>query len=315
MNKLIYVFITLVFIGFLLYLAKDILFYNVKEGASMLTLTQQSQNLAAAQAGSSVISPGQSSGYAASTPTPAPTSGSAASNNPNNYGKDANGKDILGYDTNGNPIIGYNADGTPILGTIFGNDNYYQNRRNSDSYVPDAANYKYKDITSNLDTVFHDDYASALDDYGNPSGTSYVVDKDGKLTAIPPIGLGNSPIYFQPQDYVNGSLTYVPNYEDSVYLSRTANLFIGEPVVQTSSIQGGICNYYKNNPDQLEQACQKTDPAVCASTSCCVLLGGAKCVSGSRNGPTMKSHYSNTMIPNRDYYYYQSKCYGNCPRN
>jgi hypothetical protein len=91
-------------------------------------------------------------------------------------------------------------------------------------------------------------------------------------------------------------------------------MFIGNPIVETASIKGGFCNYYKNNPDQLEKACKNIEPNTCASTNCCVLLGGAKCVSGSENGPKMKSHYSNTSIPNRDFYYFQSKCYGNCPR-
>jgi hypothetical protein len=173
---------------------------------------------------------------------------------------------------------------------------------------------KYEDIISNLDVQFHDDFTSEKDDYGLPQGTAYTIDKDGKRVALPPTGLKTPVTYFKPQDYIYGSLSYVPNYEDSVFLSRTANMYIGEPIVETASIKAGICNYYKNNPDQLEQACQHTDPNICASTSCCVLLGGAKCVSGSENGPIMKSHYSNTSIPNRDFYYFQSKCYGNCPR-
>ena len=192
------------------------------------------------------------------------------------------------------------------------NENEYQVSKNKYSY--DAFNKGYSDISNNLNVEFHDDYSGEKDKYGNPSGTSYIREKDGSTKAILPTGLGVTATYYKPQDYIYGSLTYVPNYEDSVYLSRTANMFIGQPMVETSSIQGGVCNYYKYNPDQLEQACQRMDPNVCASTNCCVLLGGAKCVSGSENGPHMKSHYSNTLIPNRDFYYYQSKCYGNCPR-
>jgi hypothetical protein len=91
-------------------------------------------------------------------------------------------------------------------------------------------------------------------------------------------------------------------------------MYIGKPIVETASIEGGYCNYYKNNPEQLEEVCNQIDTNVCASTSCCVLLGGAKCVSGTEKGPTMISNYSDKSFPNKDYYYYQSKCYGNCPK-
>jgi len=177
-----------------------------------------------------------------------------------------------------------------------------------------AYKQDYKDIKNNLDVVYHDDYVGATDDNGAPAGTTYVMNKDGQKVAIPPTGSGTPVTYYKPQDYVYGSLSYVPTYEDSVFLSRTSNMNVGNTVVPTSSIKGGICNFYKNSPSDLENACLNTDPTVCASTSCCVLLGGTKCVSGNDKGPKMKSNYSDTSVPNRDFYYYQSKCYGNCPR-
>jgi len=76
---------------------------------------------------------------------------------------------------------------------------------------------------------------------------------------------------------------------------------------------GGVCTYFKDQPTKLEDACQKMDSNTCASTSCCVLLGGKKCVSGNDQGPTVRSNYSDVYVPNRDFYYYQGKCYGNCP--
>jgi hypothetical protein len=48
------------------------------------------------------------------------------------------------------------------------------------------------------------------------------------------------------------------------------------------------------------------------TTSCCVLLGSSKCVSGNENGPIMKANYSDVFIPNREYYYYNGRCFGNC---
>ena len=278
MTKIIYIFSTIILVSITIYLAKELYYYfNLKEDLSMLGMVQNQQGIVAGAPQQATMVQGAPSGYAAPTPTPSSVATAPA------------------------PV--------PVAKKTV---NVYQDASNN--YTYDGFKKDYQDVSFNLNVKYHDDYESAKDDYGNPAGTSYIVDKKGKTTAIPPTGLGVTPTYFKPQDYVYGSLTYVPNYEDSVYLSRTANMFIGEPVVETSSIQGGVCNYYKNNPDQLEQACQRMDPTVCASTSCCVLLGGAKCVSGSENGPKMKSHYSNTLIPNRDFYYYQSKCYGNCPR-
>jgi hypothetical protein len=145
-----------------------------------------------------------------------------------------------------------------------------------------------------------------------------VIDKSGNKVILPSIQAQESVTYYQPGTFIYGSSSYVPTYEDSVYLSRTAGgTFLDSkysvPITSAPYIQGGICTYYANNPDRLEQACNNVDPNACASTSCCVLLGGSKCVSGNQTGATMKANYSDRYIKNRDYYYFQGKCYGNCP--
>jgi hypothetical protein len=75
---------------------------------------------------------------------------------------------------------------------------------------------------------------------------------------------------------------------------------------------GGFCDYHKYSPIKKEEECSKLDKNACASTNCCVLLGGSRCVGGNEKGPTMKAHYGDITILNRDFYYYQGKCYGNC---
>lgn len=118
--------------------------------------------------------------------------------------------------------------------------------------------------------------------------------------------------YYNPTTFRFGAATYVPNYEDSVYLSRTTGQSTVGEILNPAYMLGGVCSYYKGQPDQLEEACQKLDKNTCASTSCCVLLGGSKCVSGNEQGPTVKSNFSDIYVRNRDYYYFQGKCYGNC---
>jgi hypothetical protein len=119
--------------------------------------------------------------------------------------------------------------------------------------------------------------------------------------------------YYDPTTFRFGPTTYVPNYEDSVYLSRTTGQSTVGEILNPAYMLGGVCKYYKNQPYRLEEACQKLDKNTCASTSCCVLLGGSKCVSGNSQGPTVKSNFSDIYVRNRDYYYFQGKCYGNCP--
>jgi len=121
------------------------------------------------------------------------------------------------------------------------------------------------------------------------------------------------PVYYEPGSYTFGASTYVPNYEQSVYLSKTTNLSQTSPIDMTVNNTGGFCAAMQNDKLGLDRKCQSLDPDVCPSTNCCVLLGGEKCFAGDESGPSNKSAFSDTTITNRDYYYYKSKCYGNCP--
>jgi hypothetical protein len=126
--------------------------------------------------------------------------------------------------------------------------------------------------------------------------------------------------YYQPGSYLFGASSYVPNYEDSVYLSNSTNYgsYVDPKNAATykdaTTMAKGPCEIYKDDPDKLEQACQNIDNNVCSSMSCCVLLGGSKCVAGNSYGPLKEANYSDAFIKNKDYYYFQGKCYGDCPR-
>ena len=83
----------------------------------------------------------------------------------------------------------------------------------------------------------------------------------------------------------------------------------------TPGMLGGFCEQNKHSALEIEKKCSTLGKDVCASTNCCVLLGNETCVSGNERGPSYQDHYRNPMIPNRDYYYYRGKCYGNCKRS
>jgi hypothetical protein len=77
-------------------------------------------------------------------------------------------------------------------------------------------------------------------------------------------------------------------------------------------MMGGACSYFKDQPDKLEEMCNSIDTNNCGAMSCCVLLGGAKCVSGNKSGPYNKLNYGDITVRDKDYYYHNGKCYGNC---
>ena len=155
-------------------------------------------------------------------------------------------------------------------------------------------------------------------------GIYYQFDKTGKLVEIEYKDSNFAPIlYYVPGAYKFGSSAYVPNYEDSVYLSRMTreaqtmpgydpNDLGAAEVKNTKSQLGGFCNANKDDKQKLEEKCMEIEAGSCASTSCCVLLGGQKCVAGNESGPSMTANYSDYSLRNKDFYYYQGKCYGNC---
>ena len=183
----------------------------------------------------------------------------------------------------------------------------------STTYSMDVSNTKYNGSTFN-DVQYHTDPTTTTntDDSSAGPGKMWILDSSKNLVAVPYSDAATKTLYYEPGSYRFGSSNYVPNYEETVYLSKLTNISTVTPVLNTSAMGGGFCDYYKNNPDKLEEMCNDLSGNTCGSTSCCVLLGGEKCVHGNENGPKFKSNYSNFLIKNPEFYYYQGKCYGNC---
>jgi hypothetical protein len=182
-------------------------------------------------------------------------------------------------------------------------------------YNPNFTPEKYSmtDISYNArdtDRVYRDPTAGKTDD---PNlGKYWMFDDEGKLIEVNTESNKSPILYYVPGAYKFGASNYVPNYEDSVYLSRTTRESQLAPVINTASQLGGFCTQYAGNTTKIEEKCAAQDLNACASTSCCVLLGGQKCVAGSENGPKNVANYTDYNLMNRDFYYYQGKCYGNC---
>ena len=165
---------------------------------------------------------------------------------------------------------------------------------------------------SNSQSYYQDLPQTIPDDETNDS-IAFVQDESGKMVGLESTGtIGGSPTYYTPGSYTFGASTYVPSYEDSVLLSKTTGRYSAADYLNESSLMKGSCEYYKDQPAKLEQACLNVDKKNCSSMSCCVLLGGSKCVSGDENGPVDTRNYGDKLVKNKDYYYHSGKCYGNC---
>ena len=205
-------------------------------------------------------------------------------------------------------------------------DKTFTKLKSSDKIDDVSTTYDAK----NTDTIYHDDPTDP--DYKERdrdgdiinAGVYYQFDSTGKLVEVNYKESNFAPVlYYMPGAYKFGSSNFVPNYEDSVYLSRVTrqsqtmdgtgiNSDNRAQIVNTSSTLGGFCNATKNNKIEMEQKCNALSLESCASTSCCVLLGGQKCVAGNENGAYMTANYTDYTLRNKDFYYYQGKCYGNC---
>lgn len=172
---------------------------------------------------------------------------------------------------------------------------------------------KTKYDTNNYSVQYHTEPSGNMTDSSTAGpGKMWILDNSKNLVSVPYSDVSNNTLYYEPGSFRFSSSNYVPNYEETVYLSKLTNISTVSPINNTAAMGGGFCDFYKNNPDELEKMCNDQSGNTCASTSCCVLLGGQKCVYGNESGPKFKSNYSNFLVKNPEFYYYQGKCYGNC---
>ena len=223
---------------------------------------------------------------------------------------------------NGNSYINdltkmYNPDGSSyVTGNSYIDGTHANYLIDGNAFVSSGTtSVKQRYNKDNLDITYHQDATSILKESTNYSLLSDTIishDASGNQILIPKNIEGPS-IYYEPGSFKFGSSTYVPNYADSIYLSKITGQANTGKFMDTASTLGGQCEYYKNSPIKIEEVCNATRPDKCASMSCCVLLGGSKCVAGNESGPIMKSNFADIFVKNRDFYYYNGKCYGNCP--
>ena len=166
--------------------------------------------------------------------------------------------------------------------------------------------------TNNYDTEYHETAEQLKSSDADTNAGTWILDKSGNKINVPWSDISGSITYYTPGTYTYGASSYVPNYEDSIYLSRTTGQGTPTALYDTVAMKGGFCVQNASNKGNMEQICNVINKNECASTECCVLLGGTKCVAGDEKGPYFKSNYSDPFMRNKDVYYYKGKCFGNC---
>ena len=161
----------------------------------------------------------------------------------------------------------------------------------------------------NLDITYHTDPLQGISTDKSTAGVGKMwVDISGSLVSVPYSDVSNTTLFYQPGTYKYNSASYVPNYEESVFLSKLTN----KPTTVEIESKRNLCEETNSSVIERDIRCGEIDIHKCGSIPCCVLLGGEKCVAGNESGPSIKSNYSDHTIINRDYYYYRGKCYGHC---
>ena len=96
---------------------------------------------------------------------------------------------------------------------------------------------KYSDILNSYDVEFHDSesiikkQSLSEPDYGEVR----VRDQSGNMIVLPRIGAQQSTIIYQPGEFPFGASTYVPTYEDSIYLLSIKKQHIPELRIRDQS--------------------------------------------------------------------------------
>jgi hypothetical protein len=79
---------------------------------------------------------------------------------------------------------------------------------------------------NNYNMQYHDTVEEIMkrqNAYDASFGSIIVRDSSGNLKSLPTTKVQGNFTYYTPGAYSYGATSYIPNYEDSVYLSRTSN--------------------------------------------------------------------------------------------
>jgi hypothetical protein len=130
---------------------------------------------------------------------------------------------------NGNSYINYlttvnnSYDGnTYVTGNTYVDGKHGNYLIDGNAFVTQVTNHKQYSYNKDLDVTFHEDVNSllnSLSNYNMRSNTIITFDASGKQILIPK-SVGGNGLYYEPGSFKYGASNYVPNYEESIYLSK-----------------------------------------------------------------------------------------------
>jgi hypothetical protein len=118
----------------------------------------------------------------------------------------------------------------------------------------------YRDIIDNYNVEFHESANEIMNQnrlYDLSFGEVRVLDQTGNLVVLPAAKSQGSVTYYQPGEFPFGASTYIPNYEDSVYLSSIGfRSILGNTNAGRNSC-GTMCKAYNDFKLQMDLQCNQ----------------------------------------------------------
>jgi hypothetical protein len=149
------------------------------------------------------------------------------------------------------------------FGMIADASNGYGYIQNPD-YANNKPQYDYaklaKDVSGNYDLKFHDtidDIKSQNKESDLSFGEVRVRNQNGDIVILPKLLTQDLTTFYQPGEFKYGAATYVPNYEDSVYLSALSKNapFVNELPYNYNSCANKACAVYQYVKNTLSPYC------------------------------------------------------------
>ena len=158
--------------------------------------------------------------------------------------KDLNAASFLQYGQIQDPSNGYGAIKNPSLDLYTDQFNYQESG--------------YNKIRNDVSPQFHEDAEDLMkknDMYDIHFGEVRVKDQSGNIIILPKTNAQDNVTYYNPGEFQFGASTYVPNYEDSVYLSSVGTRTpFGEVKLPNCN---GACNAYNEFKYKMSKYCDK----------------------------------------------------------
>ena len=104
---------------------------------------------------------------------------------------------------------------------------------------------------------FHDDAETIKKQNDLKMGEVTVKDQNGNMIVLPKAEAQGSVTFYQPGEFPFGASTYVPNYEDSIYLSSVGyRTMLGNTITGNTNC-GAICKAYNEFKIKMDLQCEK----------------------------------------------------------